>query len=242
MPTGLDIIKRALRSINVLESGESPDNAETNDALDTANEMFDSWNAEGYMIFSIGINDFPLSSSQQIYTLGTGGDFNIPRPENLNYASIVILNNPAEPVEYPIPIYTTQDWQQHIPIKNVPGNLPLLVYDDGNFPLRSLTFWPSGATNCSFRLYSWQKLNNFPDLVTSRTYPAGYLEAIRYNLAIRLATEYGAPVSPELAALAMSSLARVKSSNPDDTQLRSDLVGQYPSSGNVRAELFNGMS
>jgi hypothetical protein len=240
-PTGQtanDLIRRALLMIGVLGSGEVPTGDESNDALLTLQDMLDAWNSEGLMIFTTQITDFPISGAKQIYTLGAGGDFDIDRPAVIDRCSIILLSNPAQPLEYPIPVYTTQDWQEKVPIKNSPGNIPLLVYDDGGFPLRTLTFWPFATDNTKFRLYSWQQLTQFADLVTAHAFPPGYSEAIRYNLAVRLAPEFGMSVTPELVALALQSLAAVKSSNADDTQLRSDIRGSYTPT-RMRSELFN---
>lgn len=240
--SGLDLIKGALRTLNVYASGEEPSADEAQDSLVIANQMLDAFNGEGLMIFTTTIKDFPLNSNQQIYTLGAGGNFNMPRPATIDRASIVLLANPLQPLEYTIPIYTTQDWQEKVPIKNVPGNLPLLVYDDGNFPLRSLTFWPVASDSTLFRLYAWQALTQFDDLQTVVSYPPGYLEMLRYNLAVRLAPEFQAVISPEVAMLAQTSLARVKSNNADnasdDVQLHSDL-GSSNTSSRMRSELFN---
>jgi hypothetical protein len=58
------------------------------------------------------------------------------------------------------------------------------------------------------------------------------------NLAIRLAPEFSAQVSPATVELAAESKARIKINNADDTQLRSDLRGGM-SSSRMRSELFN---
>jgi hypothetical protein len=236
--SALDIIKAAMRSLGVLASGEEPDGNEAQDSLIAANQMLDAFNGDGLTIFTISIKDFPLTSSKQIYTLGIGGDFNFPRPAYIDRASIVILSNPNVPLEYPIPMYSTQNWQEQVPIKNVPGNLPLLIYDDGGFPLRTLTFWPVASDNTSFRMYAWQPLTQFSGLSTVACYPPGYQEAIRFNLALRLAPDFQVPVSPELAMLASTSLGLIKAHNPDDTQLRSDLHSSSTPS-RMRSELFN---
>jgi hypothetical protein len=129
-----DLIRRAMLTLGVLGSGETPEADEASDALDTLNDMLDAWDSDGLMIYTTRIDDFPITSAKQLYTLGSGGDFNIDRPAVIDRASIVILSNPAQPLEYPIPVYTTQDWQEKVPIKNSPGNIPLLVYDDGGLP------------------------------------------------------------------------------------------------------------
>ena len=234
----MDFIRRAMLSILVLGSGETPTQAEAQDGLATLGDMLDVWDSDGLMIFTTQITDFPLTGAKQTYTLGAGGDFDMDRPAFIDRASIVLLSNPAQPLEYPIPVYTTQDWQEKVPIKNSPGNLPLLVYDDGAFPLRNLTFWPFATDNTTFRLYSWQRLSKFTDLTTAIAFPPTYAEAIRFNLAVRLAPEFGVSVSPEVASLAASSLAALKASNPDETKLRSDLRGSATGS-RLRSELFN---
>lgn len=238
--TANQVIAGAFRAIGVLGSGEVPTGNEAADALEALRDMLDAWNADGLMIFTTTINDFPISGAKQIYTLGPGGDFDIDRPAFLDRASIVLLSNPQQPLEYSIPIYTTQDWQEKVPIKNSPGNIPLLVYDDGAFPLRNLTFWPFATDNTLFRLYSWQLLTDFADLTTAHAFPPAYAEAIKYNLAVRLGAEpgWGGTVTPVIAALALSSLAVVKTQNADDTQLRSDIRSSYTPS-RVRSELFN---
>jgi len=233
-----DIIRRAMLLIEALGTGEVPTAAEAQDALLTLNEMMDAWDADGYLIFTTRIDDFPISSAQQTYTLGAGGDFNIDRPAFIDRASIVIVSNPSQPLEYPIPIYSTQDWQEKIPIKTVPGNLPLLVYDDGAFPLRNLTFWPSQFDNVNFRLYSWQRLQQFTDLTTLYSFPPGYARAIRWNLALDLAPEFGVEPSALVAANAMKYLGEIRASNPDDAQLRSDLR-ESTTPSKIRTELFN---
>lgn len=236
--SGLDLIRNAMLDLQVIDAEQPVAATEANDCLVRLNRMLDTFSGNGFMVFTIGIQDFPLVSNKQIYTFGPGGDFNAPRPAFIDRASIVILSNPSQPLEYPIPIYTTQEWQEQVPIKNVPGNLPLAVYDDGGFPLRSLTFWPVASDNTLFRVYPWQQLTQFGDLQTPVSFPPGYLEALESNLAIRIAPMFGATVSPETAMLAISSIAQIKGNNADDTQLRSDLASSMTFS-KMRSELFN---
>lgn len=236
--SALDFIKAALRQINVLASGEEPTGDEGQDCLVVLNQMLDLWNADGLMIFAIEQNDFPLIADQQVYTLGEGGDFNIPRPKYIDRASIIISPNTAQPIEYPIPIFTTQDWQEKVPVKNVDGNLPLLVYDDGDFPLRQLTFWPSASDQTVFRIYAYRPLTQFQNLQQVTAYPPGYAEAITSNLAVRLAALFPpASVSPQLAVIAMNALSVIRQVNADDTQLRSDIMAEGTAS-RMRAEMF----
>ena len=214
--TGNDLIASAMRVIGALASGETPTGAEAADALLVLNQMLDSWTAERLTVFTITIGEFTLIPGTQVYTMGTGGLFNVPRPAKIDRASIVSLNNPAQPLELPIQLYTDGDWQQ-VPLKIVNSTLPQGVYDDGAYPLRNLSFWPIPTVANKTRIYSWTALTQFPDLVTDILFPPGYPEALRYNLAMRLIAEMPGNFNPLMAQMAggfaVESLARIKSIN-----------------------------
>src|SRR5690242_5956509 len=86
--TSLDLIKSALRLAGVLGTGETPSAAEGQDALVILNQMLDSWNAERLMIYTVARQVFSLVANKQAYTLGSGGDFDTPRPPKIEYVSI----------------------------------------------------------------------------------------------------------------------------------------------------------
>src|SRR4029077_1286454 len=154
---GLDLISSSMRLIGALASGEVPTNAEAQDALTVLNQRLDSWSADRLMVFTITIQEFALTPSQQVYTYGPGGNFNAARPARIDRASIVSLTNPSQPLELPIDYYTNWDWQQ-VPVKNIQTTLPQAVYDDQAFPLRNLSFWPIPTVVVNTRLYVWTAL------------------------------------------------------------------------------------
>lgn len=236
--SAIDLIKAALRSLNVLAAGEEPTGAEAQDSLFILNQMIDTFNGDGLMLFTEQIDDFLLNASQQTYTYGTGGNFNKPRPSYINRASCVMNISSPQPIEYELHMFTTQEWQQQVPVKTVAGNLPIAIYDDGSFPLRNITFWPLASDNVKFRSYTMQKLTQFADLQQTAAFPEGYLEAFRHNLAVRLAPEFQAPLNAATIGLATSTLAQIKSNNADDVQLRSDISPVVDSGRQMRAQLF----
>jgi hypothetical protein len=221
--TGGDLLASAARLIGVLASGETLSGNESADGLLIAQQMMDSWQAERLNIFSITISEFPLTPGQQTYTLGTGGNFNIPRPAKIERMSIVSLLNPAQPLELPLEMLTEAGWQA-IPVKLISSSLPTVVYDDGAFPLRNLNFWCIPTIAVNTRIYLWNALNTFPDLSTDVTFPPGYLKAIRYNLAVDLAPEFGRPIPPEVAAQAILSKNVLKNMNTPLIEARLDPV------------------
>jgi hypothetical protein len=255
--TAMDLITSALRLIGVLASGEQPDISDANDCLMVLNQMLDGWNADGLAIFTTTADDYALISGKQAYTLGPGGDFDTNRPAQINSMSVILLSNPSNPIEIPIAMYSVDDWQNKIPVKKVNGSFPQICYDDGGFPLRTLSVWPIPQQANSLRVYSWQPLGLaisqqtltinhtdgsitnqavLPPLQMALSFPPGYAEAFRYNLAVRLSAEFAATLPPIVQAIAVGSLARLKTMNAPDLQLRSDLAGN--GGYNYKADMF----
>lgn len=237
MATASDIITSALKLAGILADAELPSASDANQGLSVFNDMIDSWNAERNAIFTTRSDDFPYVLGKQSYTLGTGGDFNMVRPARIDAMSTILLTDPTTPVEVPISIFTVDDWQTKVPVKAVDGSFPLICYDTGDFPLRTLNFWPIPSQQANaVRIYSWQALPA-QTLLSQVSFPPGYAEAIRYNLAVRIGAEFAAPVSATVATLAIQSLARIKTMNAPDLELQSDLL-PYPDGYNYRADLF----
>jgi hypothetical protein len=231
-----DIIKAALRSIGAYEPGEQPTAAEMNDALYTLNQMMDAWQAQRLLVFSIQRYVYTPATLKQVYTVGPGGDISIPRPANIS--SIGVINQPgsSEPIELPLDMINEQEWRD-IPVKNTAGALPLRVWDDCDFPLRNLSFWPIPNVSVSFALYIWQLLSQFADVAaTLYAFPPAYLAAIRYSLAIELAAEF--PGDPEqlpiVTRLAEQYIDVIKMLNQPSMKMACD-----PALVNPKQDLYN---
>lgn len=76
MTTPLDIVTRALKSINALEGGETPEPEVANDAFDQLNDMLAQWSNERMMIHYVSDVIFPLVANTKDYTIGPGGTIN----------------------------------------------------------------------------------------------------------------------------------------------------------------------
>lgn len=236
--TPLDLITRAMRLIGSLASGETPSGAEATDGLDVANGMLDTWQAERLMIFSTqrvvnDSNNVPLTlvAGQQTYSLGTGGDFDIPRPARIDNYSVINIANISQPLELPIQELTDYEWQ-NVPTKNIQSALPVSVWNDGNYPLMNLWYWPIPNTQVLVALYLWQALQEFADLTTEYTFPPAYYECLVYNLADRFIAEYPGNYAQEVLATvprkALEMKAVVKSFNAPIDKLYCDdaIVGR----------------
>lgn len=218
--TTTQLITRALRTIGVVAAGESLNAAWLEAGQDALGDLMDSWAANRLTIYVVERNVYTLISGRggpaplsSPYTIGPGGDFNQARPVYFDRASVINLNNPTQPLELGLDVLDTQDWQA-IPVKQVLAALPLKIYFDYDFPLGNVFLWPiPNVTNLQLVIYSPTAITGFTDLTTNFTYPPGYAEALRYNLAIRLAPEFGRQLDPQVAAMAVSTLAVVKRAN-----------------------------
>lgn len=218
--SALDIIKSALRLVNVLGSGANPTASEAEDALAILNQMIDAWQIDRLMIYTVNRlaldingNAFTLQSGKQSYSVGVGGLFNTPRPARIDAISLIYLSNAAQPLELPLEPQTDEMWAA-IPVKNVTGTIPTKFWNDLNFPAMNLNFWPVPTQANQIVLYAWQLLAFFPNLASKLQFPPGYLECLRYNLAVRLAAEFGVQQIPStIPALANEAMAKVKSFN-----------------------------
>jgi hypothetical protein len=234
--SGLDIIRGAMRAVTILGSGanENPTAAEAEDYLAILNQFLDSCNAERLMIFTIQrLGPFNLVQGQQAYTVGVGGNINIPRPPRIEIITIIYLNNPATPAEIGLDMLDDNDWAA-IPVKNLGGPLPQKVWNDLAFPYMTLNYWPYPTVEVQTVFYAWQALQFFPDLKTKLTFPPGYLEFLRWNLAIRLDN---AEISPQVQGLAAESKARIKAFNAPILQVTPDTALLDP-----RAAAYNWLS
>lgn len=193
MTTALNIIESALRNLGAIASGETLTAAEAVDALSVLNRMLDSWRNEALMTWTINDVSGAVAASVPSVTVGTGGDINTPRPVDIDNARIR-LNG----VDYPLDVIDQSQWAS-IRVKTLNSNIPRYLYDNGNYPLRTLTFWPIPTQDLTLILGLKEPLSSLSTLSTVLSLPPGYEECMIYGLVIRLAPEYGLPV-PQVAA------------------------------------------
>lgn len=202
-----DIIAGSLRDINAIAAGETPNADEYADCLFTLNAMVSSWNIEQLSIFTITSFLQALVANQQAYTIGSGGNLNTQRPDKITAANVIIGG-----LTRPLHLATQADWAQ-IEEKGLTGVRPLELYNDYEYPLSTLKVWPIPSGTPTLELYMWQELTAFTSITDNFDFPPGYARAIRKNLAVDLATEFGKPLTQELMMIAQQSKADLRTSN-----------------------------
>lgn len=202
--SALDIITQAARLIGVTYKSEQLDSDEANDGLIMLNDMLDVWSNDNLISNAYTLESFPLTGAAS-YTIGSGGDFNTSRPINL-VTAVVRLSS----VDYPIGIITPEEYQLEVPIKSISSSIPqFLTYDNG-FPLGIITIYPVPVTGSTLRILSNKPITNISALTTTITLPPGWKKALKYNLAIDMAPEYGVEPSGAVIQIARMSLGAIK--------------------------------
>ncbi len=221
MSTVSDLIKGSLRLLGAIAQGETPSSNASADALSALNDMLESWSNDGFLIYHQVIESLTLTASTASYTIGSSGAFNTTRPVRIANA---LVKQSGSNDEIPIRIYNEDEWAQ-ISDKTLTSILPHGIYYDPNFALGLIYVWPVPSATASLILYSDKPLSNFSLIADTVSLPPGYKEAMRYNLAVRLAPEYGRPISQDIAMIASESKAAIMRTNNEPVYMQSDVFG-----------------
>ena len=226
MATALDMIKRARRLLGALGVGEPLEAELANDGLEALNAMLESWSIDGLMISSLQSNTFTLTTAQT-YTIGTGGVFNMERPDRIESA---IASTGG--VDYSLEIVDTERWNE-IAYKDV-GGIPAYLKYDASMPLGLVSIFPKG-NGYTLTLNTFKPIQRFTTLTDVLVLQRGFERAIAACLAVEIAPEAQKPVSQELMMMATSAKASIKNINAEAPILRID-----PFFSGNRGNILNG--
>lgn len=212
MATALDIITRSLRDLGVLAAGEVAAFDDANDGLIALNALVDQLKAERLAIFAEVNTTWALVPNQASYTVGLTGDVNIERPvfiQTVNYLDTSLTPD----AEFPLNKLTNEEWAG-VTFKAQAGTIPSDWWYQPTFPLGTLWLYPipTGAT-LRGSIYVPTAVTEFPALNTVFSLPPGYQRMLQKNLALELASSYGADPQPALIEAARDSRAAIKRAN-----------------------------
>jgi hypothetical protein len=222
--TARDIIKASLRKLGIFASGEEPGPSDAQDALSALNTMIDSWNTERLMIYAVLPQKFSFVAGKKVYTVGLGGDINIPRPERVDSIQYQYVADAPQPLNMVVSLIN-QDQYNALGIPDTSTQLPTMAYVDDSFPMRNVYFYPVPSQVYAGQIFVWSLLTSIPDINTDVILPPGYQKALIFGLAMEIAPEYGAEAIAAaglIADQARQAKAAVKSSNIEIPLLQVD--------------------
>lgn len=195
------LIKSALRKVGVLSSGENPETAREAETLEALQIMLRSWAQKRILVFASVKESFSLVSTQSLYTWGTGGNIITTRPHQLLGAFIRVSGT-----DYPVEIISEGRYRD-ISSKATVSRPEYLFYHP-LYPLGAIYLYPTpqdAETMWLESLKPFTETSSFTTVSDVLSFPPNYEEAIVYNLALRLAPEYGVQMSAEAVAIAGNS-------------------------------------
>lgn len=220
--TAREMIASSLRLIGVLASGETATSNEANDALESLNQMLSSWSNENLVVYQKVRDEFTLTADDGSYTWGTtagAGNFTTARPIEVLTANLELQG--TDPQEIPLKILTLQEYAS-LSSKTLDSSVPACVYFDGAYPNVGVEFYPVPSTAEHVVFYSLKPFSTLT-LSTELSYPPGYEKAIRYNLAMDLAPEYGRQPDALIMQQAIDAKSAIKRKNSQTPILKTDL-------------------
>ena len=216
-----DVIEAAYKAIGMVAKGDDPSANETADAVVTLNLMLKSaqgppsyW-ARGLKLWKRERIEVTLVADQVSYSLKpSGGDEDVEIP--IRILSALRRNSSDE--DTPMEQINLAQYES-IPSKSAEGSPSKFYYErrltEGKLYLDCA---PADTTE-TVELVVQYPLNDMDAAANTFDFPPEWFEAVKYNLAVRLAAENGIPVSQDLAILAQSSVEAANSFDQEETDL-----------------------
>jgi hypothetical protein len=220
-PAGLTVLSSLLQPMLriagiTMQPGIGPNVDQYSELIGMVNRMLSSYNLDGHTVYTSNIKQFPLNSGQKIYTIGPGGDFDVPRPTYISDATILFPTNPT--VRRPVYIMDQDEWSS-IAVQDIPGAPSLALYYDGGIDASgraNIYLYYQPPADYMLELYLWNQLpTGFVTINDTATFPPGYEEFIVNQGGINAANLYPreSMLSPDARKLASQAYRRIQQSN-----------------------------
>jgi hypothetical protein len=194
--TCLDIIRRALRLLGVLATGETPDEPLAKDAKEQLNWLIQSWTNEKLLTYYVKNELFNITAGTGTYTIGPdpSQDFNTTLPTKISSAFVRDVSS-GYANDYKLDIIPNARYQE-IFQKGILTTYPRWLLFVRTYPYGTITLWPVPNKACQLSISQWSQFTQFTSLTDVVCLPPGFKKTLGYALAMELAPEYG--ISPDL--------------------------------------------
>lgn len=226
MTTAADLIAGALRALNRIGVNETPSNEAYAAGLSTLNMMLDTFALKQLFIYVTTQNTKTLTTGTASYTIGSGADIDATRPTRIAGAFIR-----DDGYDYEID-QISEDEYRRIVSKTTSGRPQKLWYKP-SYANGYLYLYPTPDAAYALHIDCITPFTAFSGITSSVSFPPGYVEALKYNLAIRLAPDHGISAPGEVVALAAAAMRNLKDLNmvygltPAQLEIPGVALGQY---------------
>jgi hypothetical protein len=216
MATAGTIIAAALRLIGAKAPREPLTAAEAADGLEALNMLLDSWSTSNLLVPALTETRYPAATQAVA----------LPNRPMRVLDSYLRLGN----LDFPVTAIT-RDQYQALPLKTMSAR-PGALWWDQLYPASSVYLYPVPDQAYTLCLQTWERLSQLAGPSATVTLPGEFSRALKFNLAVDLAPEWGAAASAPLAAVAAvakeSKEALLRYNGMAVPTLASDMVGGLP--------------
>ena len=211
MVTARDIILLSLKQIGAIGVGQTPSAEDINDAFSHLNMMIQGWNATRYNVFHLQDIEV-VGNGIATRTIGPTGQIVNSRPYRIDSAYVRLNPTSQSPADIYIKVLQSKEDYNQISVKNI-TSIPSIVFLDTTFPNSTLYMWPIPTNQYTVFLSVLAELEQFDNLSDVINLPGVYMEAILFNLCLRIAPLFGIQCARETVVMAKQSLSKLKMSN-----------------------------
>ena len=193
------IIASALRKLQVLDLGSTPDGNTLANATDSLNIMIKSWQSQGIKLWTIDEYTLPLVAAKTTYTIGpTGSDLVLDKP--LKVIQAWARNISVTPqIDTPLMILSKQEYNI-LGSKGSQGMVNSIFYDPrSTYGSLSTFLTPDATTAAQYQVHLVVQKPLQDVSLTDGTaipdFPNEWLQALIWGLADELSLEYGCHIN-----------------------------------------------
>ncbi len=183
MATARDIVEQAFKKLGVMTEGKTLSAYDAQSGLDAFNNLVSSWSEEGLPIPNRTEVQVTVTAAQSSYTIGSGGDFAIDWPVEIE--SLYLRRNG---VDYTIVPIDKKTYDRFSP-KDTEG-IPDWFYYELKYPLGIIYFELRPSVNDVLNFTNLVPISEAADLSTTLNLPLAYNRALIWNTALELEPEY----------------------------------------------------
>ncbi len=194
-----DVIARALRIVQAIGQGETPDPIAVTEATLALNMIVKERQADGMQLWKIQTNSFAVVSGTKDYNIGIGSTINQTAPLKVIQAW---MRTTATAADSPMNIITKQEYDMY-GVKTSPGQPSEVFYRTPGVGLPEMqgvfSLYPAPDANTAsastFVFTGMYPIQDFDVSTDNPDFPSYYFNALTWILADQLAYEYGVPLS-----------------------------------------------
>lgn len=222
MSTAMLIIRDALILCGGLEDDENPAAGQLSHAIRTLNNMVKAFSRKGLKAWKWQEKSLTLVADQASYVIGpTGADYITEYP--LTIANVRRAEVGLD--DYPVEIISKAEYYDLVD-KTSTGE-PLQVYYDQQLKNGRLYVWPAPDQAYTLKFSAKVYIESFISQASLPDFPDEWIEALTYNLAVRLAPLYETPQN-RLDRISVQAAEMLMDAEGSDKEQGSIFLGMDP--------------